>query len=79
MDKLGYKLKDVQSKICSQCHAVKSPRGHESMHGHINKGSGIDCYFCHTFTRPEKNLCSPCDPACVSEFVDNNPYPHVCN
>jgi hypothetical protein len=79
MDKLGYALKDVQSKICSQCHAVKSPRTQEAMHGHINKGSGIDCYFCHTFTRPERNLCSPCDPACVSEFADTNPYAHICN
>ena len=25
LDKLGYKLKDVQSKICSQCHAQKTP------------------------------------------------------
>jgi hypothetical protein len=79
MDKLGYKLKDTAAKICSQCHSQKTPRTHESMHGHLNKGSGIDCLFCHTFTRPERNLCSPCDPACVSEFVDTNPYPHVCN
>lgn len=79
MDKLGYALKDVPALICSQCHAQKTPRTHEAMHGHLNKGSGIDCYFCHTFTRPERNLCNPCDPACVSEFVDNNPYPHVCN
>lgn len=79
MDKLGYQLKDTAAKICSQCHAQKTPRTHEAMHGHINKGSGIDCLFCHTFTRPERNLCSPCDPACVSEFVDTNPYPHVCN
>jgi hypothetical protein len=79
LDKLGYSLKDTPAKICSQCHGQKTPRTHESMHGHINKGSGIDCYFCHTFTRAEKNLCSPCDPACVSEFVDTNPYPHQCN
>jgi hypothetical protein len=48
------------------------------MHGHINKGSGIDCYFCHDFKRPERGLCDPCNPACVSEFVDTNPYPHTC-
>lgn len=78
LDKIGYKLKGPQSQICSQCHREKSPRGHESMHGHLNKGSGIDCLFCHTFTRLERGLCSPCDPACVSEFVDTNPYPHVC-
>ena len=79
MDKLGYKLKDTATKICGQCHAPKTPRTHESMHGHLNKGSGIDCLFCHTFTRLERNLCSPCNPACVSEFVDTTPYPHVCN
>jgi hypothetical protein len=79
MDKLGYRLKDTAAKICGQCHSPKTPRTHESMHGHLNKGSGIDCYFCHTFTRPERNLCSPCNPACVQEFVDTTPYPHVCN
>ncbi|HEY6011492.1 MAG TPA: multiheme c-type cytochrome [Nitrospirota bacterium] len=79
MDKLGYQLKDTAAKICSQCHLQKTPRTHESMHGHLTKGTkGIDCYFCHTFTRPERNLCSPCDPACVSEYVDTNPYPHIC-
>ncbi|MBI5559455.1 MAG: hypothetical protein HY885_17675 [Deltaproteobacteria bacterium] len=80
LDKQGYALKDTQDKICGQCHRVKSPRGHESMHGHLNKGSGIDCLFCHNFTRPERGLCSPCDPNCVNEFVDNVPYNnHVCN
>lgn len=79
LDKVGYALKDTQAKICSQCHGSKTPKTHESMHNHINKGSGIDCLFCHTFTRPERGDCSPCDPACVSEFVDTTPYPHVCN
>ena len=79
MDKLGYKLKDTAAKICSQCHSQKATRTHESMHNHINKGSGMDCYFCHSFQRPERDLCSPCDPACIQEFVDTNPYPHVCN
>jgi hypothetical protein len=78
LDKKGYALKDSQDKICVQCHRIKSPRTHESMHGHLNKGSGIDCLFCHNFTRPERGLCSPCNPACVSEFVDNVPYPHQC-
>lgn len=78
LDALGYKLKDAASLICNQCHRVKSPKGHESMHNHLNKGSGIGCYFCHDVARPERGLCSPCDPACVSEFVDSNPYPHAC-
>lgn len=79
MDKVGYKLKDTAAKICGQCHAPKTPRTHESMHGHLNKGSGIGCYFCHSFKRPERNLCDPCVSSCVSEFVDTTPYPHVCN
>jgi hypothetical protein len=79
MDKIGYKLKDTAAKICSQCHREKSPRGQESMHGHLAKGSGIGCYFCHDFKRPERNLCDPCTQACVNEFVDTTPYPHVCN
>ncbi len=48
------------------------------MHAHIDKGSGIDCYYCHSFSRPERGLCDPCDSACNDEFVDTNPYPHVC-
>lgn len=78
LDAKGYKLKDSAALICSQCHAEKSPRTHERMHTHTSKGSGIGCYFCHDVARPERGLCSPCDPACVSEFVDTNPYPHVC-
>jgi len=78
LDAMGYRLKDAASLICSQCHREKSPRSHDQMHGHLNKGSGIGCYFCHDVARPERGLCSPCDPACVSEFVDTNPYPHTC-
>jgi hypothetical protein len=75
LDKLGYKLKGAASDICAQCHREKSPKTHESMHNHLAKGSGIDCLFCHDFTRAtEKGLCSPCDPNCVAEFVDNVPY-----
>jgi hypothetical protein len=79
LDKQGYKLKDTGAKICAQCHREKSPRGQTSMHNHLAKGSGIDCLFCHTFTRPERGLCSPCNPNCVNEFVDNVAYPHDCN
>lgn len=79
LDKLGYKLKDAKALICSQCHGEKNlPRDHERMHDHINKGSGIDCLFCHDFSRPERGLVGPCDPG-ASEFVDTNPYPHTCN
>jgi hypothetical protein len=86
LDQVGYALKDANNDqqingddfaiICAQCHREKSPKTNDSMHGHLSKGSGIDCLFCHTFTRPERGLCSPCDPACVSEFVDGTPYDH---
>ncbi|MCK5193725.1 MAG: hypothetical protein KAQ71_07940 [Desulfobulbaceae bacterium] len=82
LDAMGYKLKGAKFDVCNQCHdgGKKLPRNHERMHGHVNKGSGIDCLFCHDFTRAtSRGLCSPCDPACVSEFVDTVPYPHVCN
>lgn len=82
LDKLGYKLKGPQSQICNQCHSnSKTPRGHESMHGHINKtaggSTGIGCYFCHNVARPERGKCSPCEP-CASNYVDTVAYPHVC-
>ena len=82
LDKLGYKLKGPKAQVCSQCHQEKTPRTHESMHNHINKtaggASGIGCYFCHDFKRPERTgACDPCDP-CASSYVDTNPYPHVC-
>ncbi len=76
LDDVGYALKGPEVDICAQCHRAKSPKDHESMHAHLDKGSGMDCLFCHTFTRPERNLCSPCDQACINEFVDNVPYDH---
>jgi len=78
LDKLGYALKDTEALICTQCHRAKSPRGNVSMHGHLAKGSGIGCYFCHDFRRPERGLCDPCDETCVTEYVDNVAYPHTC-
>jgi hypothetical protein len=89
LDAIGYHLKDGDGNgvindsdrliICSQCHAAKSlKRDWVQMHNHTSKGSGIGCYFCHEFQRPERNLCDPCDPACVAEFVDTNPFPHQC-
>lgn len=89
LDAIGYHLKDGDGNgvindndrliICSQCHAAKNlKRDWLQMHNHTAKGSGIGCYFCHEFQRPERNLCDPCDPACVAEFVDTNPFPHQC-
>lgn len=83
LDAMGYALKGPKEEVCGQCHdgGKKLARTHERMHGHIQKGSGIDCLYCHDFTRAtSRGLCSPCDPACDDEFADTNAdYPHVCN
>lgn len=82
LDLLGYKLKGPKAEVCNQCHSDKKlPRDQGRMHGHLQKGSGISCGFCHSFERPERGLCSPCDPSCVSEFVDTVLFDHsdVCN
>jgi hypothetical protein len=82
LDVLGYKLKGPKATVCNQCHdGTKTlPRTWDRMHSHVNKGTtGIGCYFCHDFERPERNLCSPCDSSCASQYVDNVAYPHDCN
>jgi hypothetical protein len=81
LDVLGYRLKGVEEQVCNQCHdgTEKLPSSADRMHGHVSKGStGIGCYFCHAFERPERGLCSPCDPVCAAEYVDNVSYPHQC-
>lgn len=81
LDMLGYRLKDNTSLICTQCHREKRPKAnHVSMHNHINKGNGMDCLFCHGFSRQsERGGISPCDQE-ASQFVDNTPYAHPeCN
>mgnify|MGYP001376049157 CR=1 FL=1 len=83
LDAMGYALKGPKAQVCSQCHSEKRfKRDWESMHNHINKtaggSAGIDCLFCHNFTRPERGLTSPCDPE-ASNYVDSIPYPHECN
>lgn len=81
LDLQGYKLKDDTSLICTQCHREKRPKSSQvSMHNHINKGAGMDCLFCHGFSRQaERGGISPCDPE-ADQFVDNTPYSHPeCN
>lgn len=77
LDLLSYSLKDDTSLICAQCHREKRPKSsHSGMHNHISKGAGMDCLFCHSFTRQtERGGISPCDPE-ASQFVDNIPYQH---
>jgi len=84
LDVMGYRLKGAKEEVCAQCHdgTKKLPRTWDKMHNHVDKGSaGIGCAFCHSFERPERALCEPCDEsgnpsACSAEYVDNVPYPH---
>jgi hypothetical protein len=81
LDLMGYGLKGAKEEVCDQCHdgTKKLPRTWDRMHSHVDKGStGIGCYFCHDFERPERGLCSPCDASCSGEYVDNVAYPHAC-
>jgi hypothetical protein len=81
LDLMGYGLKGPKEQVCNQCHdgTKKLPRTWDRMHSRVDKGStGIGCYFCHDFERPERNLCNPCDASCSAEYVDNVPYPHQC-
>ncbi len=81
LDLLGYKLKGPKSQICSQCHRDKRPKSDQpGMHSHVDKGAGMDCLFCHSFTRQsERGGISPCD-ANAGDFVDNIPFSHPeCN
>jgi hypothetical protein len=82
LDLMGYRLKGPKEQVCNQCHdgSKRPPRTWDRMHSHVSKGStGIGCYFCHDFDRPERGLCDPCDEICASEYVDTVPYPHECN
>ncbi len=81
LDLMGYKLKGPKQQVCNQCHdgSKRPPNTWDRMHNHVNKGStGIGCYFCHDFDRPERGLCNPCDEFCASEYVDTVAFPHQC-
>lgn len=81
LDNLGYQLKGAKADVCSQCHSEKNlKRDHFQMHNHVDKGAGMDCLFCHDFSRQsELGGIGPCD-ANASDFVDNIPFNHPeCN
>ncbi|WP_419175768.1 MopE-related protein [Desulfosediminicola sp.] len=77
LDNLGYALKGPKAQICSQCHREKNLKSdHPGMHNHVDKGVGMDCLFCHSFSRQEeRGGISPCDSN-ATDFVDTNPFAH---
>jgi uncharacterized repeat protein (TIGR01451 family) len=49
--KLGYGLKGVLSDVCSQCHEFSETRNFVDLHDKHVSDEGIDCSWCHNFTR----------------------------
>jgi hypothetical protein len=56
---LGYTLKGPQSQVCTQCHSQKPVLAFYDMHNKHVTDKGNDCSWCHTFSRPERNLRLP--------------------
>jgi hypothetical protein len=56
---LGYTLKGSQAQVCTQCHEQKSNPGFNDVHNKHVTDKGYDCSWCHTFSRPERNLRLP--------------------
>lgn len=52
---LGYALKGPQSTVCTQCHSSKSGTFSFIHSFHVNS-FGFECSWCHTFSRPLRNL-----------------------
>ena len=53
---MGYALKAPESSVCTQCHKARRNPGWQNVHDSHVSSKRYDCSFCHTFTRPERNL-----------------------
>ena len=53
---LGYDLKGDTRTVCTQCHGIKDQKPFITIHDKHVKDKGYDCSWCHTFSRPERNL-----------------------
>ncbi len=65
---LGYNLKDTKQVVCAQCHEGEKLRDivsgaksidFKSMHSKHVDSKEKDCSWCHSFSRPERNLDMP--------------------
>jgi RNase P subunit RPR2 len=57
---LGYRLKGDESQVCTQCHRAKRYNGdYIAFHNRHVNSRGNDCSWCHSFSRPERNLKLP--------------------
>ncbi|MCF8055670.1 MAG: hypothetical protein K9K37_03410 [Desulfocapsa sp.] len=56
---LGYQLKGSRSVVCYQCHGSEDNKPFVTIHDKHVKDKGYDCSWCHSFSRPERNLRMP--------------------
>ncbi len=56
ISEMGYSLRSSQQEVCAQCHKPKDPPKYKEMHDKHVKDKHYDCSWCHTFSRPERNL-----------------------
>ncbi len=59
MGDLGYELKGPHNVVCVQCHGAEENKPFKTIHDIHVKDKKFDCSWCHTFTRPERNLTLP--------------------
>jgi hypothetical protein len=56
---LGYRMWGSQSQVCRQCHGNEPMPSFETVHNiHVSQRH-YDCSWCHSFSRPERNLTMP--------------------
>ncbi len=59
-DALGYTLKGPESVVCTQCHEQEDDNlNFTKLHNKHVTDKQYDCQWCHTFSRPERNLRQP--------------------
>lgn len=56
---LGYVLKGNASVVCTQCHDPEESKPFDTIHKKHVSDKKYDCSWCHTFSRPERNLTMP--------------------
>lgn len=59
LESLGYTLKGNTSFVCTQCHGSEDMKPFGSLHTKHVSDKKFDCSWCHTFSRPERNLTMP--------------------
>ena len=70
----GYQMLGPQNVVCRQCHGNENMPSFESLHNlHVSQ-RGYDCSWCHSFSRPERNLNAPSSILFQDGFDTGNTY-----